>query len=499
MLKSCSLAILTLVSFRVFAAPPVIYGVDNRLEVFEAPAAHQVLAASTATMIENSKISPSADKPGIVQIEQTTLRSWLEAQLGEEEKSGLLSDSAKEAVDQKISFCESEKFTEQPNAGVCSGFLVGPDLLVTAGHCVVVADFCEKYKWVFDFKVDAESKTAGLDVKEENVYSCKKVISNALANSLGLDYGLIQLDRKVKGRKPLEVRSEGKVQDAGSLVVIGSPSGLPLKVAAGATVRTNTHSFFFSANLDTFQGNSGSAVFNAETGVVEGILVRGEEDFEANSTLMCIEAKKCDDSACRGEDVSRMTSIPEMAVKDALYRLAEKGDVKELEKLTKSRFWIDIYGADGRTALMKAAVKGNVEFVDKLISKGADVKLRDAEGNSALHLLAGVLNKKNTKTLASLITAGAELESKNDSLETPVLIAARSLNYEAVRILIKNGADKNALNSKNENILFAFARSGDNKAVKELIAIGVDKTVINSDGITVQDLKKPGLFARWKK
>ncbi|MES2525846.1 MAG: ankyrin repeat domain-containing protein [Bdellovibrionota bacterium] len=498
MLKTCTLAVFTLVAIKANATTPVIYGEDNRQEVYEATPMNQALAASAATMIEKSKLTKSEDKPGLVQVEQTTLRTWLEAQF-DEQKSNLLTPAAKVAVDQRITFCAGEKFTEQPNAGVCSGFLVGPDLLVTAGHCVAVPDFCEKYDWVFDFKVDAESKTAGVDVKEANVYSCKKVISNALTNSLGLDYGLIQLDRKVKGRKALNVRSEGKIADGSGIVVIGSPSGLPLKVAAGANVRKNLHPFYFAANLDTFQGNSGSAVFNAESGVVEGILVRGEEDFEANTTLMCIEAKKCADGDCRGEDVSRMTSIPEIAVKDALFRLAEKGDVKELEKLTKTRFWIDIYGVDGRTALMKATVKGHVEFLKKLIEKGADVKIQDAEGNSALHLLAATLNKKSTNTLNEILKAGGALEAKNDSAETALLVAARSLNYEAVRILIKNGADKNAVNDKNENVLFAFSRNGDNKSVKELIAIGVDASVRNADGQTAQELKKPGLFARWKK
>jgi V8-like Glu-specific endopeptidase len=498
MLKSWSLAVLTMVSFGALAAPPVIYGDDNRLEVYEASPAHQALAASAATMIDSSKISSTPGRPGILQIEQTTLRSWLESQL-EEKKSDLLSKSAQNAVDQKISFCEGERFTEQPNAGSCSGFLVGPDLLVTAGHCVVLPDFCENYKWVFDFKVDADSKMAGVDVKEKDVYSCKKVISHAVANSLGLDYGLIQLDRKVKGRPSLSVRTQGKVNDAGELVVIGSPSGLPLKVAAGSSVRTNVHPFFFSANLDTFQGNSGSAVFNAKTGVVEGILVRGEEDFEANTALMCIEAKRCDDSSCRGEDVSRMTSIPEFAVKDALFRMAKKGNVGELEKLMEIHFWIDIYGSDGRTALMKAAMRNRQDFVKKLIEKNADVKIQDAFGNSALHLIAGKLSEKNAGVLKVILAAGADLEARNDLLETPLLAAARALNLDAVKILIKYGAERNALNGKNENVLFAFARKNKKRAIQELVAMGVDQSVINSDGVRIEDLKKPCLLATSKK
>jgi V8-like Glu-specific endopeptidase len=489
------LTLISLLSIPALATNPVIYGEDNRQEVFEASALHQKLAASAITMVEKVKLSRAEDRPGLVQIEQKTLRNWLESQF-QEEKSSMLSKSAQEAVDQKVTFCESERFTEQANAGMCSGFLVAPDLIVTAGHCVDIEKMCENYSWVFDFRIDAVTKTAGVDVKEENVYNCKKVISSALANGMGLDYGLIQLDRKVTDREPLEIRTDGHVQALTSLVVIGNPSGLPLKVAAGATVRANIHPFYFSANLDTFQGNSGSAVINSDTGVVEGILVRGEEDFEANTGLMCIEAKRCDDSGCRGEDVSRMTQIPEYAVKDALFKFAEKGDVKELEKLSRTKFWVDIYGKDGKTALMKASQNLRIDFVKALLAKSSDAKLTDTEGNNALHAAAAGLKTKHSQLVKTLLEAGVEVDVKNNAGETALMVAARSLNLDGVKILIANGADKNAVDKSSENALFAFARNGNKRAVKELVRLGVDDSIKNSQGQSIRDFAKVGVFAR---
>jgi V8-like Glu-specific endopeptidase len=494
MLKVSSLAVITLLSLPALATNPVIYGDDNRQEVYEASPLHQKLASSAITMVEKVKLTRSAERPGLVQLDQSTLRNWLESQF-EEEKSLRLSKSAQDAVDEKVTFCEGERFTEQPNPAMCSGFLVGPDLIVTAGHCVAIENMCEAYSWVFDFKVDAVTKTAGVDVKEENVYNCKKVISSVLANGMGLDYGLIQLDRKVTDREALEVRTNGQLKSQTSLVVIGNPSGLPLKVAAGATVRSNVHPFYFSANLDTFQGNSGSAVLNSDTGVVEGILVRGEEDFEANTALMCIEAKRCDDSGCRGEDVSRMTSIPEFAVKDALFKIAEKGKVKELEKLTKTKFWIDIYGKDGKTALMKAAENKRTDFVKALLAKGSDPKLIDTDGNSALHASAANLLTENSELVKVLVAAGISLDQKNNDGDTALLVAARNLNLEGVKLLIAYGADKNAVNKKNENALFAFARKGNKRAVFELTKLGIDGTLRNSDGQSIADLHPKSVFA----
>src|SRR5690606_16809522 len=50
---------------------------------------------------------------------------------------------------------------------------------------------------------------------------------------------------------------------------------------------------------------SGSPVLNASTHEVEGILVRGEIDFVYKNG--CLASKRCDQNACRGEDVTLIT------------------------------------------------------------------------------------------------------------------------------------------------------------------------------------------------
>lgn len=421
MKKVIHLAVLSTIATAVHAKPYVIYGEDNRQEVYEASLTHQSWARSAVTMISEKEMTRDPAKPGVVQLTQTTLRQWLEAPSQSKTRMSF-SQKVNKAAALGASFCEGTKYTEQPNPGMCSGFLIAPDLIVTAGHCVEIENFCDEYRWVFDFQVEPNTDTAGVDVKEENIYKCKKVVSNALSSILGLDYGIIQLDRPVAGREPLELRNTSRVPDQTGLVVIGSPSGLPLKVAGGANVRKNSHPFFFSANLDTFQGNSGSAVFNAETGVVEGILVRGEEDYIPNMAKMCIEANQCANDSCRGEDVSRMTSIPEVAVQNALYQAAQKGDIAELERITKVKFWIDFYGKDGQSALMLAARVDRPESVEFLITKGADVNLRDASGQTALYK---AILAKSLESMELLISAGTALNIEDNNGVTPLKLAKK--------------------------------------------------------------------------
>ena len=474
-MKKALVPALLALSTQVLAAPPVIYGDDNRIEIYEASPELQKLAASAASMVKSTEIT-AGSIPGTSNLTQRTLRDWLSkpAQEGIAPiMSKMIQEEAPPVEEASMSFCPAERFIDQPNPAMCSGFLIAPDLLVTAGHCVAIENFCADYKWVFDFKMDPQSHTAGLNVKNENIYSCKRVISGALNMNLGLDFGVVQLDRDVTGREPLKIRSENYISEKAEVLVIGGPSGLPLKIAAGAAVRTSTHPFFFKANLDTFQGNSGSGVFNAKTGVVEGILVRGEDDFEVNPLKMCVQAKKCTNEGCRGEDVSRMTSIPEVAVNAALRQAAKTGDVSLLNSVLELGTWVDFYGADKVTALMVAAANEKVDAIKGLIAGSANVSLSDIEGNTALHYLAKSLTDEVSPGLDALLSGKAPLEARNKLGETPVLVAAKALNLAAVKLLVKAGADKSVVDLKGDGIADGFLTAGDENALRELSAIGI--------------------------
>jgi V8-like Glu-specific endopeptidase len=91
--------------------------------------------------------------------------------------------------------------------------------------------------------------------------------------------------------------------------VIGHPVGLPLKYAGNAKITDNSPSTYFSANLDTFGGNSGSPVFSMVDGkhIVEGILVRGETDFvEVNG---CTRSQVYPTTGQMGENCTRVAEF----------------------------------------------------------------------------------------------------------------------------------------------------------------------------------------------
>ena len=257
----------------------VIYGEDNRKDVFESTDSALVeLSKSTAAMISSEKLK---SVKGDVVISAQTLESR--------------------------GICAKERFSKQISAANCSGFLVAPNILVTAGHCIKSEYDCASFKWVFDYKVD-HSDQGEVQVPKTSVYSCKKIISRALDQMSKDDYAVIELDKKVLDRRPLAFRKTGKISKGASLAVIGHPTGLPTKIADGAKVRSLSTKFFV-ANLDTYGGNSGSAVFNTQTSEVEGILVRGENDYVPDPELGCQVSNVCANESCRGEDVTFITNI----------------------------------------------------------------------------------------------------------------------------------------------------------------------------------------------
>lgn len=207
-----------------------------------------------------------------------------------------------------IPACPGEPYIGQPSGGHCTGFLIGPDLVVSAGHCFVNQYDCDHTPLVFGFQVDASGQ-ATTTVPETEVYRCKELVAHKVTyNSLDglgdVDFTLLRLDRPVVGRTPMAIRRSGIVPDDAQLATIGSPLGLPLKYAPGASIRSNVPTNRkFALSLDASKGNSGAPVIDVRTGLVEGIVSAGPanewvyeqqpDGTTCSRTLHCDEVTGC--------------------------------------------------------------------------------------------------------------------------------------------------------------------------------------------------------------
>lgn len=283
LMKKTALLFSIVFSLQLSANTKIIYGDDNRVDVIDSTNSMYVeLSRSTAAMIPASSLRSIGG--GISKVLGKSL-----------EERGI---------------CSAERFSEQLSGANCSGFLVGENLLVTAGHCITGQSSCDSYKWVFDYKISTPGQTQ-MNVEDTALYSCKRIINRSLDSRTQDDWALIELDRNVTDRRVLDYRRSGKISVGEDLVVIGHPTGLPTKIADGAYVKSLAGTYF-SANLDTYGGNSGSAVFNANTGVIEGILVRGATDYVYDRTQGCTISNVVNNDSGRGEDVTFITNITEL-------------------------------------------------------------------------------------------------------------------------------------------------------------------------------------------
>ncbi len=436
--------IMTIIFYSVWANTlnKVVYGNDDRLSVDQVKSKLlKQLGRITAAQIEWTHLDINGNK---VRFNGLTLQ-------------------------EDINLCSSEKFANEKSIANCSGFLIAPDLLLTAGHCVETIEECHNAAWVFDY-VDANSTLS----YRHSVRKCVRIIKREQDPLAKLDYAIIQLDRKIR-RKLLPLRKSGEIMLNAPLAVAGFPTGLALKFAANASVRDNTKRNFFIANLDTFAGNSGSPVINLETGKIEGILVSGEEDFSFDTKRKCKLIKRCSDQGCEGESVMRITSIHSpRRIADNIFNLVARHKVEAYLKLKKDPALRSLLERQSDNTLLHAAIlSGNYKIAKLLLAdKSFDINQLNKLNESPFFLLIKTRDPK-LSGLIKLFLRRQEFK-KNQLINklTPLLAAGKFGNLPVIKALINHGVDINQSNSLGHTALSLAILNHHERTAKFLISHG---------------------------
>lgn len=206
--------------------------------------------------------------------------------------------------------CRGERFFDQPTPASCSGTLVAEDIVLTAGHCIDSTDDCKGAKFVFGYALSRPGEFPR-EIAARDVFSCKEILAREERSDLNpahsVDFALVRLDRPAGDRPLVPMGATGGPRLGDNLFAFGYPAGLPLKFVTNGQVRSLGKNLF-QTNLDTYSGNSGSAVINLTTKKLEGILIRGDHDFEFTGEN-CYLSKHCEDDGCRGEWVMKIDEI----------------------------------------------------------------------------------------------------------------------------------------------------------------------------------------------
>jgi V8-like Glu-specific endopeptidase len=203
--------------------------------------------------------------------------------------------------------CDGVPFKGDPMAALCTAFLVGPDTIATAAHCVDDGNLKDK-RFIFGFR--GSNHMFNTIFTPDQVYSGCTIISR---NPDTPDYAVVKLDRTVSGRLPVEIDRGHKITLSERLYVIGHPAGLPLMLANGGTVKM-TGDDLFVAELNILTGNSGSPVFLESSNKVVGILTDGTDgyvDIGKCSVLSVCKKTVTPIPDCEGEGCTPIGRVPD--------------------------------------------------------------------------------------------------------------------------------------------------------------------------------------------
>ncbi len=284
------------------ATSRAIYGKDHREDLYEISAAEGIQPLVRASAALFKAVDVDAPAGGMVHLRGKPFREL-----------------------RNICPTSNLKFADQPTGAFCSGTLVAPDVVLTAGHCVrevskdpVAPEHVTSTRFVFGYSLrsanaDPRSVPAG------NVFSGSAVLggeSDPLRDFSRHDWALVRLDRPVPPSvaEPVTAWERAPVQQGERVFIIGFPDGMPLKYAPGAKVNNASNEAWFTADLDTFGGNSGSGVYDQASKKLIGILVQGGPDYVPDRANGCFLVNVCPhlDAAninCSGEIVSRISQV----------------------------------------------------------------------------------------------------------------------------------------------------------------------------------------------
>lgn len=259
-----------------------IYGEDDRYNYFDKSIPEKIKdnLEKVACLIEKDRIVKSSQ--GVFELKS----------------KGIYSD--------KVVLCGDVRFGTEPVVPFGSGFAISNDFFVTALHCINKNNI-KNVLIVYGYKM-IDEKNCNLKIIETDIYE-PSGIEYADSNN---DITVIKVKNAFKKERIVCCNKTGTVLKDEDFFVIGYPDGLPLKVATKASVIKRVSSNIHLFNSDTSKGNSGSPVFNLQSGEVEGIILGGEsQDHVLNHVKLCRVPMRCPEKigGCHGEKVASISLL----------------------------------------------------------------------------------------------------------------------------------------------------------------------------------------------
>jgi V8-like Glu-specific endopeptidase len=389
-------------------------------------------------------------------------------------------------------FDENVKFLDQPAIANCTGFLVAPDLLVSAGHCLLTNEDAKNYYWLFDYTNKLKYNKDGfyIEFDQNDLYEIKEIVGGKYEGTGDNmeDYVMMRLKRK-SDRLPYRVRSGGTPTADLPVYTIGSPSGLPLKVITNSKIVDYSPDKWFKTDIDVFQGNSGGPVFD-RNGWIEGIVVRTAAkkidgfytaDYMYDRNCKCIKTIEFNDASYNaGGQVHKINKMPLDMLKTIIYEnLVNSIKTNNYDEFDR---WADYEW------MFKDKYLGNRIKPEKILiaeTRNSMTKNQRLMLMDMIKINSGTYDKNFEHGLVELIfnyqdddlqSAGAEYLDIDVSPYGKTLLRTmvEQGNMLVVRDLMSHGANYTKSDTGGNNLLHVAAMNGHEKVARMLIEAGVD-------------------------
>ena len=233
------------------------------------------------------------------------------------------------------------------------------------------------------------------------------------------------------------------------------------------------------ARLDEMDNNGQTAlIIAARNGLIEvvDVLLGAGADpnvgIGSNALVSSAESNQTDvvrTLLLRGANVNSQDD----KCNSALHYAAANGNIAMARLLLQKGADINAKGAKGTTPLMFAAGYNRDEMVTFLISNGACLTLSNEEGNTAL-MFATFPDEASLQSVISLLNAGAFIDSRDNQMMTPLMMAVTKGDVPLVRLLIARGANTTLTTQKGESILEIAARNKHWEVITALLGLQED-------------------------
>ncbi|HEX4899179.1 MAG TPA: ankyrin repeat domain-containing protein, partial [Pyrinomonadaceae bacterium] len=186
----------------------------------------------------------------------------------------------------------------------------------------------------------------------------------------------------------------------------------------------------------------------------------------------------------QSEQLEVLSGAVAIQAEQPLIRAANDDDLQDLERLL-TRDNVNVRDKNtGRTALEHAVLNNNREMVQVLLAAGADVNSRDASKQTALMLLG---SETTVEIVWDLINAGAKVNLRDEEGDTALTEIASEKNLPALMALLHAGAKVEDKNDEGQTALIIAARSEQVANVRALVRAGADMNARDKKGWTALD------------